>query len=77
MADIANELLKKIKANQPENLTEANDFLGTIPKGNMMKGFLESLLKRKSDDGTLLNDIQMIAPYREWESGKTFLMNYI
>jgi len=68
---VANDLLKKIKANQPEVLTVDNDFLGTIPKGDMIKGFLDSLLDRED------TDIQMLALYGEWGSGKTSLMNYV
>lgn len=71
LSNVANDLLKKIKANQPENLTEENDYLGTIPKGKMIKIFLESLLDREN------TDIQMIALYGEWGSGKTSLMNYV
>lgn len=67
----AEELLDKIKSNQPEELTSDNDYLNTIPKGDMIKAFLESLLKRKE------NDIQMIALYGEWGSGKTSLMQYV
>jgi len=67
----AEELLKKIKSNQPEDLTSDNDFLGTISKGNMIAAFLKSLLNRKE------NDIQMIALYGEWGSGKTSLMQYV
>lgn len=69
--DAAEELLKKIKSNQPEELTSDNDYLNTIPKGDMIKAFLESLLNRKE------NDIQMIALYGEWGSGKTALMQYV
>lgn len=71
----AEELLKKIKSNQPEDLTSDNDFLGTISKGDMIKGFLESLLNRPVIKDK--PDIQMIALYGEWGSGKTSLMQYV
>jgi len=71
----AEELLKKIKSNQPEDLTSENDYLNTIPKGDMIKAFLESLLNRPVVKDK--PDIQMIALYGEWGSGKTSLMKYI
>lgn len=71
----AEKLLEKIKSNQPEELTSENDFLGTIPKGDMIKGFLESLLNRPVIKDK--PDIQMIALYGEWGSGKTSLMQYV
>lgn len=73
--DEAEKLLDKIKSNQPEELNTDNDFLGTIPKGNMIKGFLKSLLKRLVVKDK--PDIQMIALYGEWGSGKTSLMKYV
>lgn len=72
--DEAEELLKKIKSNQPiEDLAKDpdNDSLDIIPKGNMITAFVKSLLKRKE------HDIQMIALYGEWGSGKTSLMQYV
>ena len=80
LSNVADDLLKKIKANQPEILTKDNDFLGTISKGDMIKGFLDSLLERpieKDENGEIIPDIQMIALYGEWGSGKTSLMKYI
>lgn len=75
---LADSLLIRIKANQPEeNLTTETDYLGTIPKGNMITSFLESLPDRKDKNGVILTDIQMIALYGEWGSGKTSLMKYI
>lgn len=78
--DAAEELLKKIKSNQPEDLTSDNDYLNTIPKGDMIKAFMESLLERpleKDKEGEIIPDIQMIALYGDWGSGKTSLMKYI
>jgi predicted KAP-like P-loop ATPase len=72
--DKAEKLLDKIKSNQPEKDLAQHpdkDFLEIIPKGNMIKAFLESLLKREE------TDIQMIALYGEWGSGKTSLMRYV
>lgn len=80
LSNDTDDLLKKIKANQPETLTEENDFLGTISKGDMIKGFLESLLERPVETdkyGKIIPDIQMLALYGEWGSGKTSLMNYV
>lgn len=57
--------------NRPTALNVDTDFLGTIPKGQMIVDFLNKL--RVNPDA----QIQMIALYGEWGSGKTSLMQWI
>jgi|GEM_PF-2807843 len=78
---LADSLLQKIKANQPEEILKTDkDCQSTIVKGNIIKNFLYSLLYRPIKRDTkdqIISDIQMIALYGEWGSGKTSLMKYI
>lgn len=63
--------MSKLLNNLPiEDLTEENDYLGIIEKGQIIKTFLES----NTDE---FKDIKMFALYGEWGSGKSTLMKYL
>ncbi len=63
--------MSKILNNLPvEDLNEANDYLGIIDKGQIIKTFLES------NTGEF-KDIKMFSLYGEWGSGKSTLMKYL
>ncbi|AIF51163.1 P-loop NTPase fold protein [Pelosinus sp. UFO1] len=64
-------ILKLFKSNRHEILTEDNDYLNTIPKGKMIKNFIEKI------SGHTAAQVQMIALYGDWGSGKTSLMRWI
>jgi DNA polymerase III delta prime subunit len=53
-----------------EDLTEDNDYLGIIEKGEIIKSFLES----NTDE---FSQIKMFSLYGEWGSGKSTLMKYL
>lgn len=63
--------MSKLLNNLPiEDLTEENDYLGIIDKGQIIKTFLESNTHE-------FKDIKMFALYGEWGSGKSNLMKYL
>jgi len=63
--------MSKLLNNLPvEDLTEENDYLGIIDKGQIIKTFLES----NTDE---FKDIKMFSLYGEWGSGKSTLMKYL
>lgn len=63
--------MSKLLNNLPvEDLTEENDYLGIIDKGQIIKTFVES----NTDE---FKDIKMFALYGEWGSGKSTLMKYL
>lgn len=63
--------MSKLLHNLPvENLTEENDYLGIIEKGEIIKNFLESNTGEFSK-------IKMFSLYGEWGSGKSTLMKYL
>jgi len=68
---MTDSILKLIKSNRPSILIEENDFLGTIPKGKMIKDFIEKISENKEIA------IQIIAIFGEWGSGKSSLMHWI
>jgi energy-coupling factor transporter ATP-binding protein EcfA2 len=69
---IENKIMNvKLLNNLPiEDLTEENDYLGIIVKGDLIKLFLES-------NKDQFSDIKMFALYGEWGSGKSTLMKYL
>ena len=63
--------MSKLLNNLPiEDLTEENDYLGIIDKGQIIKTFLESNTEE-------FKDIKMFSLYGEWGSGKSTLMKYL
>lgn len=63
--------MSKLLHNLPvEDLTEENDYLGIIEKGEIIKSFLES----NTDE---FSQIKMFSLYGEWGSGKSTLMKYL
>lgn len=63
--------MSKLLPNLPiENLTEENDYIGIIEKGNLLKSFF---LSNKHE----FSKIKVFAIYGEWGSGKSTLMKYL
>ncbi|MFS4483969.1 P-loop NTPase fold protein [Hyunsoonleella sp. 2307UL5-6] len=63
--------MSKLLPNLPiEDLTEENDYLGVIDKGEIIKAFLETNTEEFSQ-------IKMFSLYGEWGSGKSTLMKYL
>lgn len=69
--EMSDAIFDLIKANRPEKLTKDTDYLNTIPKGEMIKAFLEKITDNKKAD------IKMLALYGAWGSGKTSLLDWI
>ncbi len=61
----------KLLSNLPiEDLTQENDYIGIIEKGNLLKSFF---LTNKDD----FSKIKIFSIYGEWGSGKSTLMKYL
>ncbi|CQR71724.1 KAP family P-loop domain protein [Sporomusa ovata DSM 2662] len=68
---MSNNILDLIMPNRPQVLTEETDYLGTIPKGQMIVDFLEEV----SDNAKA--DIKILGLFGSWGQGKTSLMRWI
>lgn len=68
---MSDNILNLIMPNRPEELDEDTDYLGTIPKGQMIIDFIEKISNKNE------SPIQIIALYGDWGSGKTSLMRWI
>jgi hypothetical protein len=67
---MSNNIMRLLKPNKPENLTTETDFMGTIPKGEMIVEFLDKISETNAE-------FEMIALYGQWGQGKTSLMKWI